>query len=56
MILKNEDAVDVVIQHPQDFVAYHFYRLREEFMMSGAMSYPGTHGSEFQLKVAITVQ
>ena len=56
MILKNEDAVDVVIQSAQDFMAYHLYRMREEFMMSGAMSYPGTHGSEFQLKVAITVQ
>ena len=56
MILKNEDAVDVIIQRAQDFVAYHLYEMREELMMSGAMSYPGTHGSEFQLKVAITVQ
>jgi len=56
MILENEDAVDVVIQHTQDFVAYHLYRMREDLMMSGAMSYPGTHGSEFQLKIAITVQ
>ena len=56
MILKSEDAVDVVVQSVQDFVAYHLYKMREDLMMSGAMSYPGTHGSEFQLKIAITLQ
>ena len=56
MILKNEDEVDAVIQYAQDFVAYHLYKMREDFMMSGAISYPGTHGSEFKLKIAITVQ
>ena len=56
MILENEDAVDAVVQYAKDFVEYHLYRMREDLMMSGAMSYPGTHGSEFQLKIAITVK